>query len=112
MGNTQRGQEKRQGKSPLPYVIGAVVLIIVVLALAGKLLFYGGEKGKSFLLTGKETRPVLDPTMFTGMTRAAYEAAQQYPEALNEVFCYCYCDQSPFHHKSLLSCFVDKHGAG
>ena len=70
------------------------------------------DSGKSFQLKGKETRPVLDPAMFTGQTRAAYAAAQKYPEIMNEVFCYCYCDQPPFHHSTLLSCFTEKHGAG
>lgn len=70
------------------------------------------DSGKSFQLTEKETRPVLDPAMFTGQTRAAYAVAKKYPEVLNEVFCYCYCDQPPFRHKTLLSCFTEKHGAG
>lgn len=90
--------------------IWLAVLIIVFAAFA----LSGCQKdtGKSFQLTEKETRPVLDPAMFTGQTRAAYAVAEKYPDLLNEVFCYCYCDQPPFHHKTLLSCFTDRHGAG
>ena len=98
--------KKRRGL--LPYLIMLVIVSISVMAASCSV----EEKGKSFNLEGKETRPVLDPAMFTGMTRLAYEAAEQYPDALNEVFCYCYCNEPPFKHKSLLSCFVDKHGAG
>ncbi len=92
-----------------------VALIITLAVLGVALLAFSGcakESGKSFNLTGKETKPVLDPAMFTGQVRAAYAAAKKYPEMMNEVFCYCYCDQPPFDHNTLLSCFTDKHGAG
>jgi len=100
--------------SPVPWIIAAVVVVIAALAVSGNLPFVGGEKetGKSFNLTAKETRPVLDPAMFTGQTRMAYAAAQKYPDVLNEVYCYCYCDSEPFNHASLLSCFTENHGAG
>lgn len=94
------------------WIISAAVVVITVLALSGKLPFTGKETGKSFDLTEKETRPVLDPSMFSGQARAAYAAAKKYPEIMNEVFCYCYCNEPPFYHKTLLSCFTEKHGAG
>jgi hypothetical protein len=112
-GNKGKEPEKK-GSSPVPWIVVAVVVVIAALAISGNLPFIGGEKetGKSFNLTEKETRPVMDPSMFTGQTRMAYAAARKYPDILNEVYCYCYCDQDPFHHKTLLSCFTDKHGAG
>ncbi len=92
------------------------IVIAVVIAAAGIVAFSmdrGVEaKGKSFYVKGGETRPVLDPSLFTGMTRAAYAAAKKYPQILDKVYCYCYCDEPPFYHKSLLSCFVTDHGAG
>lgn len=101
-------------KSLIPWIVAAVVVIAVALAVSGTLPFIGSgkETGKSFNLKAKETRPVLDPSMFTGQTRLAYAAARKYPDVLNEVYCYCYCDEPPFHHKTLLSCFTDRHGAG
>jgi hypothetical protein len=106
-----------KGSSPVPWIAAAVisvVAVVAVLAISGNMPFSTEEKetGKSFNLPGKETRTVLDPAMFSGQTRMAYAAAQKYPEMLNEVFCYCFCDEPPFHHKTLLSCFVEKHGAG
>ncbi len=114
MGNKGKNKEPEKKNSPVPWIVAAVVVVIAALAISGNLPFGEGEKetGKSFNLTGKETRPVLDPAMFTGQTRMAYAAAQKYPEILNEVFCYCYCDADPFNHHTLLSCFTENHGAG
>ena len=113
-GKDKKGKDPEKKSSPVPWIVAAVVMIIAALAISGNLPFVGGEKetGKSFNLTGKETRPVLNPSMFTGQTRLAYAAAKRYPELLNEVYCYCFCDEPPFHHNTLLSCFTDKHGAG
>jgi hypothetical protein len=71
----------------------------VVLLASGNIVFSGSEVK-------------LDPSQFTGQARAAYAAAKKYPEVMNQVFCYCYCNAPPFKHKTLLSCFTDKHGAG
>jgi hypothetical protein len=57
---------------------------------------------------------VLGPTLpaadFTGKTRAAYKVAEQIPETLAQLPCYCYCDRG-MGHKSLHSCFEDEHAA-
>lgn len=107
-------QKKSKSKKQMLWIAGVVLLIILIAVVSGKIPFSstGEEKGKSFSITEKETRPVLDPSLFTGMTRAAYAAAKEYPDAMNEVVCYCYCDEPPFNHKTLLSCFTDEHGAG
>lgn len=91
---------------------GIWIIFAVFIIAAPVAMLSCSDSGKSFQLKGKETRPVLDPAMFTGQTRAAYAAAQKYPDVMNEVFCYCYCDQPPFHHTTLLSCFTEQHGAG
>jgi hypothetical protein len=107
-----RAPEKKKG-SPVIWIVAVVVVVIGGLAVSGNLPFQGEkDTGPSFNLKGKETRPVLDPAMFAGRIRTAYAIAKKYPDVLNEVFCYCYCDQPPFHHNTLLSCFTDKHGAG
>lgn len=103
---------EKKGAGTVLWIIAAAAVVIAVLAVSGKLPFTGKETGKSFNLTEKETRPVLDPSMFSGQARAAYAAAQKYPGIMNEVFCYCYCNEPPFYHKTLLSCFTERHGAG
>ena len=100
--------------STVPWIVAAGVVVIVALAISGNLSFTGNEKdtGKSFQLTEKETNPVLDPSMFEGRVRLAYATAKKYPDVLNEAYCYCYCDEPPSNHKTLLSCFTDRHAAG
>jgi hypothetical protein len=61
-------------------------------------------------LRGGETKPVLSPTRFKGKTASAYNVAQEYPELLDAMYCYCYCKKT-IGHKSLLSCFTDRHAA-
>jgi hypothetical protein len=112
MAKKKKKSQVNRGKSPVIWVVIGIVAVIAILAISGKIPMGSKEKGKSFQITEKETRPVLDPSLFTGMTRSAYAAAQRYPDALNEAFCYCYCNEPPFNHKSLLSCFTDRHGAG
>jgi hypothetical protein len=53
----------------------------------------------------------LDPEQFQGDTKQAYIVAQQHPELLAQMHCYCGCEQHE-GHKSLLDCFRDRHGAG
>jgi hypothetical protein len=53
----------------------------------------------------------LDPGLFQGPTRQAYLVAQQHPELLAQLDCYCGCEQHE-GHKNLLECFRTNHGAG
>jgi hypothetical protein len=114
-GKKTREPEKKDRKA-IFWVVGLGVVVIAILVVSGIIPLQSSDiavkRGKSFTVNGEETLPVLDPTMFMGQARAAYEAAKKYPEVLNQVFCYCFCDAEPFNHKSLLSCFTDKHGAG
>ncbi len=61
-------------------------------------------------LRGGETRDTLPPYYFTGDTAAAYKAAKDIPEVLDSLYCYCDCKKN-MGHKSLLTCYVNKHGA-
>jgi flagellar basal body-associated protein FliL len=129
----------KKSKKPILWIAGAILVAVVLLLVSRNVLFSGSgdkqdrsfsvqdnetrpvlnpssdsgdKKGKSFHLHGKETKPVLDPSMFSGAAQAAYAAAKNYPEVMNQVYCYCSCDNPPINHKNLLSCFTDRHGAG
>ena len=59
-----------------------------------------------------ETRATLDPDLYKdAKVKSAYQAAKDVPWLLDSLLCYCFCEES-FHHKSLLSCYVDDHAAG
>jgi hypothetical protein len=105
---------KIQKRNPFLLGGGIILVAIIFFALWGHIPFIGtgSKKGKSFSVQGGETRPVLRPSLFNGMAREAYAAAKKYPEVMDQVFCYCKCDEPPFNHKSLLSCFTDTHGKG
>jgi uncharacterized protein with PCYCGC motif len=55
-------------------------------------------------------RQTLDPMQFTGPVREAYKVAQENPELLAQLHCYCGCDRAN-GHKNLLDCYRDHHGA-
>jgi hypothetical protein len=52
--------------------------------------------------------PTLDPALFTGKAREAYQAAKEVPAVLQEMPCYCGCMNNGFH-KNNLWCFHDNH---
>ena len=57
-------------------------------------------------------RPVtLSPALFTGQVARAYRIAQEVPELLERMPCYCGCYVNPGHRNNL-DCYADRHGAG
>jgi hypothetical protein len=58
-----------------------------------------------------EHRRTLPASFFVGRVRAAYAAAQEIPEVVDQLYCYCRCREN-IGHKSLLSCYADRHAAG
>ena len=91
----------------------ALAAVLVAAVWGGDRLFKPAPgEGRSFSVLGGETRPLLDPMQFRSRdAMVAYIQAHKQPEVMDQVFCYCGCDQPPHNHKSLLSCFTDTHGA-
>jgi hypothetical protein len=52
----------------------------------------------------------LDPNLFKGKAKRAYQVAKEIPEVLARMPCFCECET--FGHENLLDCFIDQHGAG
>jgi len=64
-----------------------------------------------------ERRATLDPSLFARgfdpEVAAGYEIARAYPATLDRIHCFCECAENPrFHHRTLLTCFTDRHAAG
>jgi hypothetical protein len=68
------------------------------------------------ILKEKRTDPktglpkTLDPNLFAGQAKRAYQVAREIPEILAQMPCFCGCEA--VGHQSLLDCFVDRHGEG
>jgi hypothetical protein len=52
----------------------------------------------------------LNPNLFRGKAREAYEVAARDPALLARLSCYCGCERTD-HHRNLLDCFRSTHGA-
>ena len=52
----------------------------------------------------------LDPNLFRGKAKQAYQIAKEIPEVLAQLPCFCECED--YGHENLLDCFIDRHGAG
>jgi hypothetical protein len=73
--------------------------------------FLKGKRTAASRYLRREKKPPLSPARFVGQTARAYQIANDIPDVLDQLYCYCGCDRS-LGHKSLLSCFTDDHGAG
>jgi Protein of unknown function with PCYCGC motif len=56
-------------------------------------------------------RLTMDPSLFKGEVRRAYEIAQEHPGLLAQIHCYCGCEQSSEGHKNLLDCYRTRHAS-
>jgi hypothetical protein len=52
----------------------------------------------------------LDPKLFKGKAKQAYQVAKEIPEVLTQIPCFCECEA--YGHENLLDCFIDNHAAG
>ena len=89
--------------------VGFVGIGIVVVG-----LFLVTQKSEPWGLPAipRNPRPAtLSPTLFTGEAAKAYQIAQEVPELLERMPCYCGCYVKP-GHKNNLDCYTDRHGAG
>lgn len=90
---------------------GLLVVLLAVLMTVGVNNVFAGPK-KDVSLRKGETRATLDPRLFDdARVRKAYQVAKDIPWVLDSIHCFCQCEEAPFRHKSLLSCYVDDHAA-
>lgn len=94
-----------------------VIISLSVIGLGGGYWvssYFGGNHSEEITdlasIKGGETRPTMSPALFVGKASAAYAVAKEIPEVLDHIHCYCECKKH-HNHKSLLTCYVTKHGA-
>lgn len=105
MGKKKKNETQKSNSGRIAGIVSIVLIVSVAL---GYLLSGPSETGPKAL--GGETRQTMSPTRFIGKTAAAYKAAREIPQVLDKIYCYCHCQEN-FGHKSLLTCFVDRHGS-
>jgi len=111
MGKDKNSKKEGNSNRQAPYKIMIFIVAALVASAAAAFLLTGGTKQtKLSVALGGEKRTTLSPNYFIGKTAKAYRAAKEIPEVLDKVYCYCEC-QKNFGHKSLLTCFIDKHGS-
>ncbi len=107
-------QVRRTTRRRWAAVAGLLLLVVAVAVLWRAREAHGPETVATvadvFPVARRETKPMLDPALFSGKARLAYEVAAAIPNTLDQLTCYCGCVQS-FGHKSLLSCYTDEHGS-
>ena len=91
------------------------VIAALILMAAGAYVWFGAGGSADATSSGAtdaatNLRNTLDPNMFKGDVREAYEIARKDPGLLAQLHCYCGCDKSE-GHRSLLDCYRDKHGS-
>jgi hypothetical protein len=70
----------------------------------------GHEANDGSAYVRRETKMPLSPALFVGKIETAYQVAQDKPDVLDQLYCYCQCDKHS-GHRSLLSCYTDNHAA-
>ena len=103
-------KNKKTKRNLRPFIfISVITLILSVVYLATKPAEYETPIAPAM---GKliETRPVMSSAFYTGKAAEAYRIAAEIPKVIDSQFCYCYCKKN-HQHKTLLTCFTNKHGS-
>ena len=103
-------KNKKTKRNLRPFIfISVITLILSVVYSATKPAEYGTPIAPAM---GEliETRPVMSSAFYTGKAAEAYRIAAEIPKVIDSQFCYCYCKKN-HQHKTLLTCFTNKHGS-
>jgi hypothetical protein len=108
---------REPGKARLNYTSVTVVVLATAVAIyVGVGVFRShradADAGQPQTAAGaaQNLRLTLDPNLFVGEVKHAYQIAQRDPALLAQLHCYCGCDRTD-GHKNLLDCYRDNHGS-
>jgi len=97
-------------------VAAVVVLVMAGAIYAGAGVFRSHQsdtdagRQQTTAAAAQHLRLTLDPNLFVGEVKQAYQVAERDPALLAQLYCYCGCDRTD-GHKNLLDCYRDTHGS-
>lgn len=104
----KREESRRRRPSKVWLSAGSLVVTIVV----GLIFFFPKSEPWGLPAIPRNPRPAaLSPALFTGEAGKAYRIAQEVPELLERMPCYCGCYVNPGHRNNL-DCYTDRHAVG
>jgi hypothetical protein len=107
------------GKAKLNYTVVAVVVLVIAGAIYAGTSVYRSRADASASAqqsapttadAAQNMRLTLDPNLFVGEVKQAYQIAERDPALFAQLHCYCGCDRTD-GHKNLLDCYRDNHGS-
>jgi hypothetical protein len=108
---------KKQASRKRGFGVRNLVIALAIVSVIGAWVYTkgasrssNGEPKVSGAYIRRETKMPLMPALFVGKTATAYQVAQEIPDVLDQLYCYCECDKH-MGHLTLLSCFVDSHAS-
>ena len=115
----KKTSRKKQVKSSNSKKLRIIMFVAILIAVGGYFFYNKSNRTQAAYspaktpkdieaLKGGEIRATLSPALFVGKVAKAYNLAKQNRELLDSIYCYCNCKKT-IGHKSLLSCFTDKH---
>lgn len=89
-----------------------VVALVLVLGAAGVAVYQLRARAATHP-AADAIMATLDPNQFTGKARQAYIIAREHPALLQQLHCFCGCEQQKDSHmKDLYDCYRTAHAAG
>ncbi|MGH8013533.1 MAG: CYCXC family (seleno)protein [Candidatus Binataceae bacterium] len=99
---------KYSSKGPIFLIAGMGIVAIIGIAFLGIYQVRAQANAQAVAAANSLT---LNPNLFEGEAREAYQVAENHPDLLAQLHCYCGCEQNE-GMKNLLDCFRTNHGAG
>lgn len=111
-GTRDRKLKRGNAKSKTPSKLWLVGLALGGSLVFGLIFFLGKSEPWGLPAIPRNPRPeTISPSLFTGQVARAYRIAQEVPELLERMPCYCGCYVNPGHRNNL-DCYTDRHAVG
>ncbi len=101
----------KPGKRPTSLLLAVSGVVLALALVYAGFSFYGARQEPARAAGAVEQlRVTLNPDMFNGKARQAYEIAAKHPGLLAKLHCYCGCERNGWMH-NLLDCYRTMHAS-